>query len=196
MSKVSFEVAAKKVENKEWIGHFECVRSIVEYNSKDKLPKLSIGSNSNLYYEIDHSQYEQLVAIGIDVKMQDNGVLSCMINTNEDFHWTTICNFRRYGWCSAPGRNAEYGYSGIIFANGQMTYPLVREMNDSMFLRVELSRLVGELIGKGYISKYVSNSYALKKGLDLLAKEASEHLQSISYGSKEDFEEISFIDNK
>lgn len=31
----------------------------------------------------------------------------------------TFMNFRRYGWCTAPGFDAGGGYSGIIYANGE-----------------------------------------------------------------------------
>jgi len=39
----------------------------------------------------------------------------------DDLTWVTLCNFRRYSWSYASGKDAEYGYAGgPVYANGDI----------------------------------------------------------------------------
>ena len=50
----------------------------------------------------------------------------------------TVCNFRRYGWCSAHGKDAREGFRGVTYANridGGITCISAEEVIRETFIR-------------------------------------------------------------
>jgi len=178
---MKIEEAIEKVKSGEFIGKIRKITGKVEITHED-LPIMSVGWSENLHWfwkpeEFTNEIKKNLEDAGIHFDEYPEGI-SVFINTNKSYKWVSICNFRRYGWAAAPGRNAEVSYStSRIFANGDSTFYSTQNMEE--FLKIELARLIEKIIHEYKMDEDITLTKEFWMGLGILVRDASKHGQTI-----------------
>jgi hypothetical protein len=184
--KKDIEKMIEKVKKGDWFANMQVGRKIeIVVNMTEGLPLLSVGEPQvHSCHNVPKKYFAELTQLGFELCKDDKNKTHVYATTKE-MAWITICNFRRYGWCVAPGYEATHWYDGPIFANGDGIWD-ASKIGKENYLRVELSRLVEIIRSKSWYYgdfDYALRSKAFSEALDALVKEALEHPQDIKIKS-------------